>query len=712
MAKASRSKTLRRNLTDAPGSSSTQPEAIATHIRSTPDAEGDTGSGGVPDGGQPLLDDTDNPHKRPEHEKEELSTSTILKIIHGYREEAHEARKTRLQKNKKNQMAYMDEQDFSHKQPGQSAEFLPKVSVSAEQFSAFIKRSLVQFGQWYDIKLNGDLPPFITDKNIQELMDLYLHNIPMGTMKTIKFESVISDAGKQALFDSLIILKIHGKPVTRNKYHAEKDTHIDLDTGETSQGDATLKVEKQSTWRLCVDIVRAEDYYPDPTGRGLYEIHEVERDYYEVLAMAEAGIYDIAVVEAIKEDFRRKEEDVRKPVTKGHDRAEPPGFRRKIVITECWGTILDEDGYAAYENVVCAVANDKYVIRKPEPNPFWHGESPFVVAPLIRVPQSVWHKALYDTASDLNIALNEMFNLMLDGGLASVWGIKQLRASYLTDPSQVSDGVPQGVTLLVNENLPAGEKVVETVSQGSIPQDAMAIFEMLNREFTQAALTNDIKLGSLPPRQVKATEITSADQSQAVTLDSIAADMENDVMEVALRKCWLTILQHIEDFDQQEIIQCIGPDAAHWLINQSPAERFAMFANIATFTVSGLSSMLSRVRDFQKTAALLQMVGASPALMQAFMKDYSFSKVLKQAMKQLNINPDDLALTPDEKASLPQTMQQMMLLGEMMGITPPNAAQAQDGSGGQGAAAPPPGAAEGTAQVHQEANPTTGMRLQ
>lgn len=641
--------------------------------------------------------------------EQEMTDDEVIKVVREYRREAFDAKKSRMKKNQLNQMAYMDEQDFSHKQPGQSAEFLPKVSTSAEQFAGFLKRALVQFGDWFSVELNGNLPPFITDNQIKSLLKLYLHNLPDGANSTTKFEVQVSDAAKAALLDSLMIFKIHGKPVTRWTYEVEPgQTLVNLDTFERRQADPELLRKKESSWRLCIDIVRAEDYYPDPTGRGLYEIHTVERDYYEVLAMAEAGIYDKEVVESIKEDFRLKEEEERRPHLRGQDRSEKPSFRRTIVIDECWGTLLDQEGYAAYSNVVCAVANDKYLIRKPEPNPWWHGESPFVVAPLIRVPHSVWHKALYDSASSLNVALNEMFNLMLDGGLASVWGIKQLRSNFLEDPRQVENGVPQGVTLIVSESLPQGEKVLETVSQGSTPQDAMAIFEMLNRAFTEAALTNDIKLGSLPARQVKATEVTEASQSQAVTLDSISADIENKVMEPTLRKAWLTVLQHVEDFSEKEIITTIGPRAAGWLLSTSPAERFAMFANIATFKVNGLSTMLSQVRDFQKTMALMQMVAANPVMLRAFLMNYDEQKVLKQAIKQLNINPDDIARTDDQKAALPQIIQQIMLLSEAMGISN---TQSQDGQGGLGGpAANAPGMVEGTAQVNQIANPATGMR--
>src|SRR4029453_9024527 len=98
---------------------------------------------------------------------------------------------------------------------------------------------------------------------------------------------------------------------------------------------------------------------------------------------------------------------------------------------------LDERGRCVKKNCVAAVANDRYLIRPPEDNPFWHGKSPFVPVPLMRVPGSVWHKAVFDHAVQLNTALNELFSMMLDGGMASIWGTRQLRAGMLENPTQV-----------------------------------------------------------------------------------------------------------------------------------------------------------------------------------------------------------------------------------------------------------------------------------
>jgi hypothetical protein len=54
----------------------------------------------------------------------------LLKVLRESREQAEDARRDRMEKNARNMDAFMDRQDFSDKQEGQSAEFLPKISTS------------------------------------------------------------------------------------------------------------------------------------------------------------------------------------------------------------------------------------------------------------------------------------------------------------------------------------------------------------------------------------------------------------------------------------------------------------------------------------------------------------------------------------------------------------------------------------------------------
>lgn len=674
--------------------------------------------------------DLDNLNTSDEGEKPEITDAATVQWIMNCRREAYDARRTRMRLNNINRDCYMGIQDWRYKQKGQSLEFLPKVTVAAEQFAAFIKKSLIQFGDWFSVELSQEIKPYITEGQIRELMKCYLGKLPAGypagRHKYKSVETVMADAGKSGLLESLIVLKVYGKDMEYNKYSVEGgDNVLEFPTGAPAT--KSLKRTKATRWHLCVDLIRNEDYFPDPTGRGLYEIHEFERDYIDVLDMARAGAYDLELVKSIRnEDFPKPESvlEQRRPQQRGQDRAVPPAHRHRVLITEFWGTVINPEGEVVGNNLLATVANKKYLVRKPMDNPFWHDESPFIAEPLIRVPQSVWHKALYDSTSNLNFAMNEIFNLLLDGGIAAVWGIKQLRTDLLSDPRQVEDGIPQGATLAIKSDTPDQIKVLEQVSTAdpAIVTAGMAIFDMLNREFNQASLTNDIQLGTLPQRQVKATEIVQANQSNDVTLSSISMDMETSIMEVLLHKSWLTMLQHFDDMNRDDIIQAIGQKAALLMMSLSEAERFAMFAGCCSFKASGLSAVLAATQDFQKLMAFFQAVSQNQVLMHSFLTQYDPTKVLNILMKHLNINPDDIALTQDQQANLPQVLQQIALFSQLFGQQSGSAGTGtQNGQGGAGpqnaaggAPSPflqaPPGSSVGaTAAVNQQIQPLTGL---
>jgi hypothetical protein len=621
---------------------------------------------------------------------------SIINAIREYKKEATDSRRLREQLNKRNQDAYLGRQDWSHKRAGQSKEFLPKIPVAVEQFVAFAKRALTQFGPWYDPVVGLDSKSPLAGEQIRALLDSFLDHLVIDDNEMGTLPLLFTDGLKTGSLDGLMIFKVHGVRRNERKFFTEPGEPLVTEDGFIEEGEDQLKAEMTKAWRLRIDLVRWEDYLKDPSGHGLYEVHTTERDLHYIEERAEEGIYDQDAVALLKENMRRKREEERRPESRGHMTSDPPSFRAKVVIDEFWGTILDGEGHVAHENVLITVANDKYILRGPVPNPFWHQESPFVEAPLIRVPFSVWHKALFDHAADLNLTLNEMFNLMIDGAMSSVWGIKQLRIEDLENPEEVSDGIPQGMTLSVKSSLPHGMKVLEKIAEGEVPRDAMLVFEALNREFTAAALSNELKMGSLPPKQVRATEVIEMSQSQAITLDSIVADLER-ILSSVLRKAFLTIMQNMDDILASDIIGAIGQDAAFRLARMSPAERFATFSSSANFNVHGLSALMSKVKDFQKMMALLQAVVSNPILLQAFFKKYSGDKILAHLMKSLSINPVQMERDEQELARLDQDIKELPAFQSLL-----QGGQQQAGQGGPGGESLP-------AEINAAGNASSGL---
>lgn len=624
---------------------------------------------------------------------------TVINAVNQYIAESRESeRKRRLEKSKRNWNLYLGIQDFGYKQDGQSQEFIPKTAEAVEQFVGFIEKALGKFEDWYRLDIPKDIP--VEAASLMKVLDFYLNRIPSSftnSPQSVKFSQVAGDLVKSGLLRSLMICKIHGTNVTRPKAMMEAGQfRLDPETGQLVENPPSISIQDEDEWRLAIDLVSDEDYFPDPTGARLYEIHEVRRDLFHLERMAEQGLYDEKVVEMIQEDFHRREEEEMKS-RRGDDNAKP-GFRKQVVIRECWGSLLNAEGRIAESNVVTAVANEKWLIRPPEPNPNWHGESPFEAGPLVRVPHSVWHKAMYDHAGPLNEALNELFNLMLDGSIGAVWGTRQVRTDWLENPADIQDGIPQNATLEVNSQCPVNGKVVENVAQGEVPRDAMNMYGVLNQEFNASAHTNEISLGGLPGKSVKATEVVQSSQSQAVTLDGIITDIEHFLSRV-ISKSWKTILQQAPPLLNLEILRDIKTRDALMLARLSPEERFALFGEPGDFKVTGVTSAMSKARDFQRLMALLQTVQSSPLLLQAAVRRYSPEKLLSIAEKQLNLTPSELIRTNDEQRTLPTDEARIMaLFSQMMG---------QNGTNGANAIqADRAGNASMQSEVNQNASPT------
>ena len=605
---------------------------------------------------------------------------TVVQAITEYRNEAEEARRDRLRLSARNRDAVAGRQDWSHKQEGQSTEHLPKSSGAVQQFKAFIKRGITQFGDWFEMEMPEESP--LSGNETRAILKEYLSDLPVSlfNQESTDISVILSDMAEIGLVESLMILKTHGFKRKKPQFNFER-------------GESTFKVEP---WSLAVDLISPENYYPDPSGRGLYEVHRVERDLIDVIRLAEQGVYDKEVVDRIKVDFKRKEEEVMaRKRDLDQDKTPPPPFRKRVVIDEFWGTIMDSENNILYENVVATVANDTYLIRKPQKNPFWHGASPFTAAPLTRVPFSVWHRALADDFVPLNEAQNELFNLMLDGGLASVWGIKQLHPDWLEDPRQASEGIPQGTTLVMNESAPPDGKVLEQIATGEVPNEAMAMFGVLAQEFNAAALTNEIKLGQLPSKQVKATEVVEASQSQAVVLDAIISDLETFIQKF-LKKSWLTVLQNADDLEVKALDSAVGRRGALKLARMTKAERFNTLGDLTAFKVHGLSALLTRARDFQKLMGILQAVSGNPILLQSFHRQFSEDRIIQLMFKQMNLNPESMKRNQEEIDRMGQETQDASIL-EQLGLTG-NGTQ-KGGEGGE----------SGQSDINQEVNPTAGV---
>lgn len=569
-----------------------------------------------------------------------MTKQEIKDYILACHDEADEAKRERMDRNKENFDMFHLRHDFSHKEEGQSMEILSKQSMAVEQTKATFQQALADLSDWWKAEVCYPEAEAALKVKAHEITALTNH-----MLKRANYYSHVGNSIESALLGSLVISKTGGRLTPKPKFVARKK-------GRGSSLKRWVEKIDNKTWEIDFKIVRAQNYYPDPTGAGLYEVEDMWIDFHDLVRLAESDEdYDLEAINKLTGGLDEHEED--------HDHAREAGQntrlsspRKRIKLTELWGTILDKDGKIVYENVQAVLANDSEIILSPRPNPLWHQKSPYTVTPLLEVANSVWHKALMDAPTKHNRAMIEMYNLMVDAAMSQVHGIKQLRKDWLDNPAEVAEGIKPGAVLTTNSQCPPGGKVIEPLLDTVIPAEVFNVFGIQQQEFFSSALTSDIRSGITPAREQKATAIVEASQTINSVSTGMAKNYEGRQSVNELELAWLTTAQNWDLIDREVFITLFGAQRGAELAALPPEEVFASTAQGIRFKVFGITQTLGKAQDFRKLTTLLQTVASAPPLLEEFLKKYDLGKTLGEIMTALDIDK--------HKLEIPEAVQRTM----------------------------------------------------
>jgi hypothetical protein len=572
-----------------------------------------------------------------------MTKEEIVKWILSCRDhEAKEAKNDRMILNQANYRCFQLKHDFSHKKEGQSTEVLSKQSLAVEQIKSFFQQALADLGEWWKAE--------VCYPDMEQAMLVRPHEITKLTnymLERAKYFSHVGNSIESALLGSLVISKTTGKLVSKPKFISRKK----------GRGKGLKRwVEKidNKTWEIRFEVVRAENYYPDPTGADLYEIEDSFPDLHEVQCMAdEDEDFDQELVKNLSTSVVMTAEDESKKAVEAGQNTSSSGHRPKVKLTEFWGDIIHPtSGRVVFENVQAIIANDKDLILAPRPNPLWHQKRPYTVSPLLEVANSVWHKALMDAPTKHSHALTEIYNLIVDAAMKQVHAVTQVRKDWLANPAQVSEGVKPGAALTANSVCPPGGKVMEPLTQVQIPAEAFNVYNIMAQELNSSSLTNDLRNGVMPFRAVKATEVVEASQTITSVFQGMAKNYESRQSLKELELAWETAAQNWDQIDKEVFISLFGAQRGTELFHLSPEDVFASTVNGIRFRVFGVTQTLQKAQDFQKLTTMLQTIAASPVLMEEYAKKYDFGKTLGEIMTALNIDK--------HKLEIPEAVQRTM----------------------------------------------------
>lgn len=609
----------------------------------------------------------------------DLPAAEIIRIGNDRLNRSRLVRQVRYPKNDLNWRAYHGEQDFSHKNKHQSKETLPDFPIAVEQIVGTFERALTDSDDWLAVEPPGIgsslLPPAVA----QNLLMYHLARLYVpGNKGTSAYGvgALVGDAVKRAIMEGAAVFKVW--PVFTKRTPINVELAAPKDDGDYSGYDLAAENGEElpvvEDFRIAVDVLPYSDFFPDPSAKRQYEIHRTKKHLHELRANPD---YDQAAIDRLYGKASDKLEEMHKrEATKHVELAEDP---YEVELFEYWGNLIDpKTGKVLASNIFFTWVNDE-LIRDVSPNPNWDGCSPFIETSILRVPGSIVPKALADHAVPLWRAENELFNMMLDQGMRAAWGIGQVRPDIMEAPEEIADGVPQAYTAVLKPNVPTTSKFYERVDNGDAPPMAIEMLTRVSAALNEALATPDTKVGQLPPRQVKATEIVQAMQGAGSLYDAFSSRFEDTGLEPVFERVWGLILQYADTFVTDDLVQILGPRLAMILDDLPDEERYNLLRS-AKIRARGIRGVIAKERRFNKLTTVLNLLATSPVFADFFQQHYDLKKFFDDvlvssgndpSMYELDEEPAPPDAPPDEAAPPEEQLDPELLAGAAGGGSPP-----------------------------------------
>lgn len=499
--------------------------------------------------------------------------------------------------------------DWSHKKFGQSKVHLNRVGLAQEQIKAQIKQGLMNFDEWLVVE---NEPGFESDM----LTDSEAKRMVMRGIRQTNPKASLTDNIGIAVVENLLATKL--QPMVIEK-----------------RGPGGTKRKEFHIKHISLNI---RNYYPDATMSGLYAFHEVKMPKHKLLEMSAdeptpQKPYFKKIVKTLEAGGKLRIEEDREERDRGNDIKMTQIDRRKmIVLHEFWGTVLDENGEVMewkksdgskmkLKDVIVTMADEGTIIDEPRSFPNWDGCSNFIDMQLLRSNINKYGRGLIMPGVDMNKAEDELLNAGIDAAKKEAYNVNVVKVHGLSKIDQVSGGIKPGSTLLQNNQLAPGEKLVETAKTGQVPQGLLQVLGIVQSAGAENMRLNEVALsGNLPSKQVRATELVASQQTIQGLFESVVSDIEDIYVEQYAKKVFNMMLQNAKLLTDEDLAYIFYNNEERMQNFKSKSAR-ALFNELGhsfRFRGKGIRSIAQNSRIAQAIINLTSVIVANPLLLDAF----------------------------------------------------------------------------------------------
>ena len=546
---------------------------------------------------------------------------------------------------------YNGRYDWSEKEDWQAKVNIPKVRGVVDKAAGSFRRALIRMKRFYHIE---------SETRLGVEQGFYTMNMLDYWLEQINFVEEFTTGLKGGLITSTLVFKIfwdwytNSEPRWEQRTRREPVMEFGIKVGEVEVPDEYVTREPKTMGRLGIKAIDPYNFWIGE--RNGYRIEKATVEFSYLEALAKKGVYSKEAVEKLyqrgQEGLARTKEQARKQERVNTNAASR--FNRPVDIYHFWGDLYGEDGRVKARNVLYTMGDKDVVLRKPQSNPLFHGRDPYVVGTPYIVPFSTYNRGIVEDIAGIAQMITNLSCLIIDGAQFDAIQAYEVDTDLVEDAGTKSlkKGIYPGIVIPTKgyEN-PQMKPVVRTITTGRIPQLAIQVMAMLDREqqlsssVTNAARGQDIGTETLGEFQ---SIVGSANEG----LDEAARTVEETTLNELLEKSIATVYQYNEDYTLTRLTENF-PDTSLAMIDMTPEERYATMLGQFTFKARGVSIMMDKAADLKQLDSFTKFISAIPGAMTRINVD----ELLENIIIGVGWNPSKILLNPGNQPVMPVAMQ-------------------------------------------------------
>ena len=400
----------------------------------------------------------------------------------------------------------------------------------------------------------------------------------------------------------------------------------------TMQAQRQLVREEILEGRLFIRAVDPYNFYWLPGSkfnRWAGTIEEIELPKWELMQMAQEGVFDVEKVKSIqpmkieeqtKQSWLRFGEMPR--TTNG-----PTADTGVVKLTEYYGPIvLDGEVKERWGHVL--IANDTVTLINGK-NQFWHRKPPYIGFSPVMLPFRTEGVGLVENVRQIDKALNRLANMSVDTLMFRLMPLFEITSDAFENPEDFDTGLTPGKLFRRNAQYPTLEGIKPIQTQ-DISSGAAQLSSELNVAHQEGSLISQLQQSIPRYRGAQtATETSLMQENQQSFFGSMAGDIESQFLTPMVMMAIDLILQFIDTANDPRVASILGVEAAT-LAGMTREEVMEMVQGDYKVHVTGVTGQLEKADMLQNLVQFMNLIGQNP---QAWLPYINQNKLLQRILE-------------------------------------------------------------------------------